>query len=545
MSYPVVVETSMPRIHISVHTSYGTFYISHDAASNGRDGGAGIDDLLISCSTGKTLASPVGTFNIVLTRKKVRVYKEDGVYSMKSFHEIVSPYDIVIISMKQSVAGADGKWETVMIGFAKRIFKTTSFAQDGKPQLAVVISGVDFGQLFIQQQIVRDYRVDQNASLLPAGFSWLGSEIPSKGNIRDLVQMLFLHWMRVVSPVTHNYWTSNISIADMIYFISDRFATEYFLPGKETLQAYTGAVWNLMLSMTNEPWTEVFFDTRSPEEFNKDNANKYDVTLPSSFSDPITASASITLEGGGSPIVKDKLDEAIPGDNYPYITGRPMLVLRHTPFVTRRDDYLWYSLKNNKIADIDVISDNTGRSDDKVFNFFYASLGLIGNNTSAIASIIVEPLLNIDSMIKHGFRPLEVTSRALTSKAFEDDGKGMRALAILLTEKLFDWNFRNDEYEEGTMQLRGNPELRIGQRITNTDALMQYYIQSVQHDYVNMQSFTTSVEVVKGMPTINGDRLKDEWTKNGIAKKAVPLHVKQSEEQSWQTSGGGANNDMG
>ena len=77
------------------------------------------------------------------------------------------------------------------------------------------------------------------------------------------------------------------------------------------------------------------------------------------------------------------------------------------------------------------------------------------------------------------------------------------------TIDLFNWNIKNNYMENGAIILKGNHEYQVGTRLYMQSSDMEYYIENVAHSFVYNQSWTTTLQVTRGLPY--GTRFEKPW----------------------------------
>lgn len=76
------------------------------------------------------------------------------------------------------------------------------------------------------------------------------------------------------------------------------------------------------------------------------------------------------------------------------------------------------------------------------------------------------------------------------------------------TIDLFNWNIRNNDMENGTILVKGR-EYQVGTRLYNKSTDMEYYLEKVSHSFVFNETWTTNLEVTRGLPL--GTRFQKPW----------------------------------
>ena len=77
------------------------------------------------------------------------------------------------------------------------------------------------------------------------------------------------------------------------------------------------------------------------------------------------------------------------------------------------------------------------------------------------------------------------------------------------TIDLFNWNILNNQFENGSIILKGDPNIKVGTRLFMNYSEMEYYIENVSHSFKYNDEYTTTVQVTRGYPI--GKRFNPPW----------------------------------
>ena len=77
------------------------------------------------------------------------------------------------------------------------------------------------------------------------------------------------------------------------------------------------------------------------------------------------------------------------------------------------------------------------------------------------------------------------------------------------TINLFNWNILNNQMENGSITVIGDVDYKIGTRLLITSTDMEYYIENVSHSFRYNESWTTNLEVTRGLK--KGTRFDPPW----------------------------------
>lgn len=167
------------------------------------------------------------------------------------------------------------------------------------------------------------------------------------------------------------------------------------------------------------------------------------------------------------------------------LNNKPTLKHRKTPF-NKAD---WIKLPYTIIQDLDVVSDNTGRTDLETYTMFSVINPIMDDMLDG--SVIYPPLWYSAFYPKYGITQLEVSSPYMDYmdadivKSFHED--------------LFNFNIKNNVFSNGTLVVKGKAEYKVGQRVVTESENIEYYVESVTHNFNAYGSWTTSLGVTRGI----------------------------------------------
>lgn len=64
---------------------------------------------------------------------------------------------------------------------------------------------------------------------------------------------------------------------------------------------------------------------------------------------------------------------------------------------------------------------------------------------------------------------------------------------------LFNWNIKNNEFESGSIMVKGHVKYKVGERLKLDYNDMEYYIEKVSHNFVYNENWLTTIEVTRGI----------------------------------------------
>ena len=167
------------------------------------------------------------------------------------------------------------------------------------------------------------------------------------------------------------------------------------------------------------------------------------------------------------------------------------------------------------ISNQDVITSSIGRGDNDVFNLFalYANDSLMKIYKYLLQEFL--PIISPVSVQRNGLRVFETNTKYAQNfqvdadlQEGEDqeeenarpklDTAQIRRNLVRWSLLIDHWNQHNVEYLNGTITLRGMPDLRVGYRLDWVDRNESYYVENVSHTWSYPGPMTTTVQVSRG-----------------------------------------------
>lgn len=545
------IEVFSPSVQVRFHRDDDT--VKADFA----DAPGGVEADLISVQTYKDIGQPAGTFMIHLAdrRRYDREIKPMDLCTIKfSTHTPKSPRTGNISDH------ANRHTHAAMIGFVdsvkrKRLIDPTT----GKPKVFCEIRGRDFGKLMVKHQVrYIPWLMDQQeneamVSPVIAMFKSLLSGFQSGGAIDWLIIDNLRRFFSNSVDITFPYNKRRLNIRNALSYraMKDMGVIPYNLP----LQGQEGSLWQILTNYANLPFNEMWIDTtNNPERV----ISKSEVSPHSS---PLSGDAAglaalkqrtklyIDKQSGDD----KKRSQKVYGANAEKVgyaekyrdsggsdisNAYTMLFFRRTPF--DQDD--WNALPRYYISDEDVYEQDIGVNDHETYNFFwvYPLLGIPAE--LALKAIGCQPLMytkyrqfrnslgdaarpkavilrgdaspksndksNIalharnaagNSVEKFGFNPLEVKTRVWRWARAAQTG-GTVETCNMLTLTLGNWFKYNSRLKNGSLTIKGAPDLHVGNVLRNIDEKEEYYVEGIANNYVQYQPVTTTAMVTRGQP---------------------------------------------
>ena len=452
---------SVPYCELDFHTSTSLF------SAYSLDGSPDPSSDVIRVNTSKNLSSTAGDFTIEL------VYNELWYKSMDSM-------DIVVIKMGRLGKGLD----SIMVGLVDQVRKSVTISGDGKPTRCIRVIGRDFGKVFLKCLIEFFPEIGD----MPTQQAMLQFFVPNNlthGKPSSLVYQVLTQILPKFMNFSMKYWdknsgkmTDNMTVLDVIRFRLG--SGDVILPIVDTLDSLQGSIWNFMTYGLNAPFTELFLDTRSSYEDMIRNQDVQHSSYGVRVKDPVTGVERMTYEG-----YKFGEDDA-----------KVILFMRPTPF--NKDD--WNNLCTRHVYSHEVMSEDLGRSDHQHYNLFFAVPKLYtpyASTSDTDIRMVVKPPHSKQNMLRYGINVLKVECPGLT---YAPDDNFFKATAQL-SQQLQDWYGNNHKFEEGSKTLHGRGDIKIGEKIQCVDDGMEYYVEGVTQDWVNVGNtpyWSTGLTLTRG-----------------------------------------------
>lgn len=542
-SHTYVGTVYRPRCRVSFHTDEALFSFEGGFPDPTNE--------LISVRTQKSLSQPTGTMTITLAPREVGIGSEP---KQDWFHRI-NPMDFVVVEMKEDISKP---WVTVMVGFVDQVRE--NFVGGDRPQRLITITASDFGKVLTrcnadfftqvenkteQQQFIKTRKqtnlymnadstspvvgylqsgmqheiVNQvgnyyyiNAERFGYGYVYAGdvtvftkstAASQKSAELANLMQQLplninmggngttgffwdiilkgqnnvfvdpslamaniFVNWIYKVWNVATKIYTSKGAIqADLPSLLRFIIAkpinwgnVQWALPAAS---AYSGSMWAFLQSLAALPFGEMWVDIREDLPI----ILQYKIGYTSQMYDNQTQP---TIQGGIS-----------------FNSAKEVFVWRPVPF--DYDD--WTSITKHPINNKLIREQDIGKSDFEVINAYWVTPLNLSDTFTDVTSMI-PVILDGQSAVKYGLQSFRVSTNIAT---VEPD-----AIKVF-SEKLYQWYKDNPQFLEGTITIKGRPNIRIGQRLYNEDTGYSFYIESVSHNWTNYEEYTTTLEVSRGM----------------------------------------------
>lgn len=293
-----------------------------------------------------------------------------------------------------------------------------------------------------------------------------------------------------------------------------------------------GYVPNVDLQITNLGWMEgqVTFTGKDAAGITKDIWNKliytttqYKFANGKSLQELVTLNLScrsgealqdqtgfINYEGDMNQFLQEVSDYPFNEEFWEVIDNKNQFILRETPFNQDK----WSKLTLHTVTDDDIISYDKGRGDIEAYSIFSVGVqsyfdSLDQNNTTGVF-----PLWNEDFFKKYGIKILQWYTYYVGLASGSVDSSMQDQLKKYQTD-IYNWNIMNPSFYNGTITVKGQNSYKLGDRLLVQSAEdgedVEYYIVSVQQNFLNFNYWQTTLGVTRGLPDSGSGRFKDPW----------------------------------
>ncbi|HEX5678791.1 MAG TPA: hypothetical protein VFX91_12570 [Alcanivorax sp.] len=425
----------------------------------------------------KNVRQPAGGFVISLADRMF----QGSTAQMESLYGLIEPMDVIEIRMAREPARYNGL-PIVMRGFVSSVRRTQVVGNGGQPQRAIQVAGQDYGKLWqiIQIRYFANYVMGQQ----------------------------LLSFLR---------FAQNYGVNSDRNFAPSEFMAEVT---REIINEFTA----IMRRSGSADGPE---DTTSPVR----DIDIFDLTVPGSDA-KISPYGANTWNGGALYQMMTYYGDVGPWNEL-FIEDReagPALVYRPNPFKTPAGEFIReqgaayapsggtvdaQGVRTISLTDADLQVDNTGRSDANLANYYVVDnpqFNLIdGGILKMMAAeqradtFFIEDYRNCAPWL-YGIRIMQQQTQQglrVDGKAENDVVSGRGAMIDWLDrrrEVIVQNNRDNVVFEEGSMTLKGNEQMRAGSYLQMQRGTMttEYYVPSIEHSFMPFRSFTTTVQVERG-----------------------------------------------
>lgn len=599
------VDFFLPKIQITFHTVNGTFNLK------GVQKVDSIEDDIVACQTFKDINQPAGMFTIMLVDRKRydRLINPMDVVSIQIGSHITSNPKLQNYTKKQGITHASmiglvdtvHRVQTMSEDGKPRVYCEIKGRDFGKLLIKHQVRYLPF--------LVGNEGTARMFNAIKAVNTWLFSGLGMGGLVSTL---LGINFRRLLTESVNLQMELNGDTTDIRKIFATRFSTNMgYFANDLNVMSQEGTLWDIMKNYANLPWNEMWVDTiESPElaipdsicdtgasspttEEQQANARSqlasqwdslkgYDYK-PSGYDKPKTIRdqyltermaefglTDINQTGKDVPLKATRLLHDMRIDN-----SNVILMARQTPF----DNTRWEMLRGSRCYNIcndDIREKDIGIGDHEVFSYHYTvplmSLAdepeMLGIGVNPVLfSRNCQPNLALDAnrsigfefnekglpitpnaVEKYGFLPLELQTRIWAMTDVVPDDLELKTMMNQFILAIVNWNRWNAQLYNGTITLKGSPDIHVGDMLYNADEDMEFYVESVANTYTQYGLMITTLYVTRGQyrhgngnpfPIDWGDVLKDikaidyqgynVQEKNTTTPKTVDRQVKNDE----------------
>lgn len=416
--------------------------------------------------TTKSITEACGAFSIS--------FADDIQYAVKdSLHVLIEPMDLIEIrGSRDAAAYAGERLPLIMRGFVSSIRRTESMGQDGSPARAVVISGHDFGKLWMIHGVWYEKAEAEGQPLLTVFglLDTLGFAVRAF-QISDFIKTFCLEVM-------------NVRVKELRVFAKFAQQVRPFVPECSVKQGeimprvqetiVSGPYWNIIKAASDGPWNELF--------------------------------------------VRDEEDG-------------PHLIFRPAPYKDLKGNYILDDAADPGTVDIgidEVVQWDVTRTDGRVGNFFWVPPGgsSFDTNAQATAGSIVDATA-FD--FKHGnnkpelfgYKKMQAETILIPNGTPGISAEQPAASRAPMNQNSLAWhkqrakelqamNRDNSVFEDGGATIMGHERIVIGKyiRLTRGQLVSEAYVTSVSHSIQPLSTWSTTISFERGTGFLERNRLK-------------------------------------
>jgi murein DD-endopeptidase MepM/ murein hydrolase activator NlpD len=422
---------------------------------------------LMQVSTSRNMQDIAGQFALTLTARR----DNQG----RTWAHKIAPMAYVEIKMAENPNNnlpGDQALRTIMRGFVASAILGMSEV-GGRPQMAVVIQGFDYGKLFSQANLFVIANGGQLTILTPSSnvqdagpffnYSW---GLTGSPNFYLLSPHEFIEAIVGQKGILANY----ISLSDAPLLINgarDNDFPDAFKVPMASATASLGSLQNLLDAFKSNPWYEMYIRD-----------------------DPASSVSGSTLVWRLSPYLK--------------ADGSPIKLSGTGP-----DENAY--LNPISVGMKDIVEMQVGVSDDTQYSYFMTLPTAYSASSTDLFTTFGQPqprgaaIWDYSDWRQFGFRPMEqlfpLLPLAINQNRTDTDTQTKDWMQIV--KDLNQWlsDAYSDQYtlENGTITVKGSELFEIGIYILITETQQKFYVQAVEHGFtIDQPSWQTTLTVVRG-----------------------------------------------
>lgn len=467
---------------------------------------------VLEVHTSKDLSQPLGTATLTL-----KAHVTDSGSAFTTWLDLLHPMDFLVIRASKT----GDRLVTLFAGYITSITESMQVSTPGQERHAVTVQAADLMLGLTSPKLAvpssgSQMPKDQNGRPAVKQWATLFKALMDTyfGSVEDNVPNWMLNYLSSVLHVEVPKGATidpSALIALLVKYLtpalfnpqikvgSGRGATTYgyldlvnfafstmpdFVVTNFQVSPFDGAIFNVIQSLVNAPFYEFFGDIRSGDQI-------WDLGLPDRAIIGSAAKLPSTelLKGAHASARVNR-----PG----FLSGQDQaafyLVLRKTPFGSD----LWPKLGAYRLLPEDLFAYDLGLNIQNIVNYYLVYPDGLGATLTGYARNTWPAIADADSILTYSYQPLVVALQNLQGKTTASNSPYDPNTLNVFEKQLYEWYWKNPDFLSGTLQIRGDPAPRVGQRIEAGWWPFEAYIESVQHDIVVLQSYTTTLRISRG-----------------------------------------------
>lgn len=438
-------------------------------------------------------ANGIGEFSISIMAGKVNSKSQFFLSNLNKVNDLVNEeINIFEYLTASSLIKVKINDTYIMTGFIEII----KISVKNSPQKMVTLSGNNVGSL-LKQSIFYDKSQGGEGNVLDNSYLTEGRAYNQKigGSVISMINNITDLWLNnVLQNSEFKFATSKgeTNILEHFNFNIDETANPYLniFQWNPELWDFTGEILEYITQLVSYPFNELYVvqgrrNISAAQKFETQGAGFEGV-----FN--LLENNEETLETGKSILPNEKM----------------YLVLRKAPFDDFRymdrsemDEFIGTEFKNLiefQVDEKDVLNMNLERNNTTAYSYFSIHLqGQLANQE--ISKILYPPVYNFGNLQKVGYNPLDIQFSSI-----DVIDSNVKRIINSFQKKARQWYAYNDFYLQGSVAMKGNEKLVIGERLTIVnnqikETELEAYITGYSHSWDIGNGFETDVTVSRGL----------------------------------------------
>lgn len=402
---------------------------------------------LVRINTSNRMGDPSGTFSIDLV-----YYKQNPGEVEPYYYDKIRPLDLVEIELERGI--------TTMIGIVDKVQKSTVI-QNKNVRRSVNITGRSLGAIwefdlikyFTNALGLSDDLAHKNLLLQQGAITFDFYDQPPYNAVLEVYAHL--------PALTIELWKGKKN-DDFIDVGTELFVRRDELVFARGISPYAGSVWDYFKTYIQEPINELWTDSKDGKLFLR--------SRPTPFS-----------HGKYDP---EKAESAL---------GEPRTISWHDTRNWIDDEEPYHEIS---------LSDLREEQISRLHGGAYSVFAVLSSDkfTGADAEYATfHPLVDSKLVEEIGTRDMQISLNYIPLVGDGETTDGSIERYTHYRNKLYLWNRDNHRMQSGTMTVKGNPNIRVGDRVYRPDLDTEFYVQAVSNSWAFGQPFTTQMTVDRGL----------------------------------------------